>query len=205
MQVIIFPVFTLIKTKEKNNSTFQVLILILSHIYIRHININRCINLTKRSFNEKKSWDLQSFSKKTKTKNKTLISPLINLKAYKNLFENMKNNFKKLDYLENNVKSTWKIMKNILGTTKVKKRCIAWISAGGQKWNNKKRDDMNSGPNPALVITESSISFETYLTKSEAFLDENMLKKYEFKGACDSLKCHDTGSDEIHVNAIISV
>ena len=49
---------------------------------------------------------------------------------------------------------------------------------------------MNNGPKPALVITEISISFETYLTKSEACLDEYLYGKDEFKRACDSLKSH---------------
>lgn len=65
---------------------------------------------------------------------------------------------------------------------------------------------MSIGPKPDLVITETSILFQTYLTKSEVFLAVYLVRKDEFKIAFDFLRCHKaTGSDEIHVKTIKSV
>ena len=65
------------------------------------------------------------------------------------------------------------------------------------KWQNEKL---------TLVISETYISFGTFVTTSEACLDEHLLRKDGFKRTCHSLKIHKASAiDKIHVNAIKSV
>ena len=62
---------------------------------------------------------------------------------------------------------------------------------------------MNIGPKPTLVTSETSISFGTYVTPSEACLDEHFFTKDGFKRACHSLKSHKAPrNNKLHVNAI---
>ena len=97
-------------------------------------------------------------------------------------------------------------MNKTVGKTQVELRYVFWISAVGRNWKRLQSGEMNIGPNPTLVASESSISFGTYETPSEACLDEHFFEKDGFKRAYHSLKSHKAPKiDKLHVNVIIPV
>ena len=97
-------------------------------------------------------------------------------------------------------------MNKTVRKTQVELRNAFWISAVGWNWKRLQSGEMNIGPKPTLVTSESSISFGTYVTPSEVCLDEHFFGKDGFKRACHSLKSHKAPRiNKLHVNVIIPV
>lgn len=62
---------------------------------------------------------------------------------------------------------------------------------------------MNIDPKLASVILKTRTAFNSYLTKSATYPDENLFSEDEFSGTDDSLKGHKApGFDKSLVNAI---
>ena len=98
-------------------------------------------------------------------------------KTYKNLFESIKNKSKKSYYSEqinkykNDSRKTWNVIKEVIGKTKIKKNIIPLKLVEN---NIEIKDEhliadtfnkcfVNIGPNLALNIDDSDISFKSYL------------------------------------------
>ncbi|MBY0580085.1 MAG: hypothetical protein K2P53_00155, partial [Rickettsiales bacterium] len=169
--------------------------------------------LLKSSKKKKKLYE--KFLKNKTYKNET------NYKHYKNIFEKIKKNSKKLYYSKllertnGNTKKTWKVIKEIIGNTKSyeKNNLPKKLLVDGKYIYDKKliAKNLNSffvniGPNLAEKIPPSSSSYDSYLKTYDKVMDESKLDIYELRSALDSLKNNTSaGFDHISVHVVKSV
>ncbi|XP_065658504.1 uncharacterized protein LOC136083020 [Hydra vulgaris] len=141
-------------------------------------------------------------------------------KNYKNIFEKIKRNSKKLYYAKllsqatGNTKKTWSVIKEILGKNiyarnilpkkiTIDKNTIYDKSIIAEKLNS---FFTNTGPNLALKIPMNSTPFESYLKSYDKVMDEPNLKLIELQTAFFCLKTNKSaGFDKINVNVVKSV
>ena len=115
---------------------------------------------------------------------------------YKNLFEKLKKQSKKLHFqnklkkCENNIKNTWKIMKSITGKFRVQNDSFPKSSTiANEKFTDKSIAEkfnsffVNTGANLATKITHGTTNFESYLANTTTIFRENCLTEKEFKNA----------------------
>ncbi|XP_065660434.1 uncharacterized protein LOC136084295 [Hydra vulgaris] len=172
-------------------------------------------------------WITSGIKKSSKTKQKLYIKYLknrneVNLsiyKQYKNLFEKIRKNSKKIYYsklLQNtngDIKKSWNIMKEIIGKKNTKTNTLPdRIVVDEKEYNDKSSiaEHFNSffaniGPNMASKIQCPNTYFETYLTNQQSELKFNGLDYDELKAAKKSLKNNVApGIDEICSKVVIS-
>ena len=164
-----------------------------------------------RKSSRKKQRLYEKFLKQRNSKNEEAY------KMYKNLFEKLKKQSKKLYFqnklkkCENDIKNTWKIMKSIIGKSRVqndsfpKSLIIANEEITDKKSIAEKFNSffVNTGTNLAAKIPHSTTNFESYLPNITTIFRENCLTEEEFKNAFFSLKTNKSpGYDNMHVNVI---
>ena len=158
---------------------------------------------------------LKSSKKKQKLYEKYLKSRTnkndTNYKAYKHLFEQLKNRSKKNHYenllikYRSNIKKTWDVIKEVIGKTKIKNNApprsliINTIETYDQKTiaNNFNDFFVNVGLKLAANIPASKTNYKTYLDFNNSVLPDFEVDK-EFETAYFSLKRNKSaGYDEI--------
>ena len=121
---------------------------------------------------------------------------------YKNLFEKLKKQSKKLYFqnklkkCENDIKNTWKIMKSVTGKSRVqndsfpKSLIIANEEITDEKSIAEKFNSffVNIGTNLSSKIPHGTTNFESYLRNITTIFRENCLTEEEFKNAFFSTK-----------------
>ena len=146
------------------------------------------ITLGLRKSSRKKQHLYENFLKQRNSKNEEAY------KMYKNLFEKLKKQSKKLYFqnklkkCENDIKNTWKIMKSIIGKSRVendsfpKSLIIANKEITDKKSIAEKFNSVfvNTGTNLAAKIPHSTTNFE-YLPNITTIFRENCLTEEELK------------------------
>ena len=164
-----------------------------------------------RKSSRKKQRLYKKFLKQRNSKNEEAY------KMYKNLFEKLKKQSKKLYFqnklnkCENDTKNTWKIMKSIIAKARVQNDSFpkSLVIANEEIIDKKSKAEkfnsfiVNSSTNLAAKIPYSTTNFESYLPNITTIFRENCLTEKEFKNAFFSLKTSKSpGYDNMHVNVI---
>ena len=118
-------------------------------------------------------------------------------KIYKNLFEKLKKQSKKLYFqnklkqYENNIKNTWNVMKAVIGKSKIcNDKFPKSLNINKEEITDKKiiadtfnKFFLNVGSNLANKIPPSSTNFKSYLPNTTTALSDKPLSEKEFKDA----------------------